>query len=236
LFKVVVINDVDALSRDAQHALRRTMEKYVASCRIVLCSSSACRVLEPIRSRCLAIRVPAPQEQEIADVLQAVAKRENFSVPDELALRLAKSSERNLRKAILSLEATRMRALVAGSKVSLAADTPVVRTDWEEYIAAIAGQITREQTPTALLRVRERLYELLSHCIPAPLILRTLVLSLISKCDDSVRIPAVRWAAEYDHRLRLGTKDIFHLEAFVAQFMALYRRFLQSAVGDISTW
>lgn len=235
-FKVVVINEVDGLSRDAQHALRRTMEKYVATCRLILCASSACRVLEPIRSRCLAIRVPAPSEEDVSRVLQAIARREKFLLPSELAYRIAVASGRNMRKAVLSLEATRQRALVGGPGSSLSADTPLVRTDWEEYIAVIAADITREQTPACLLRVRERMYELLSHCIPGTLILRTLTLCLLPKCDDAVRVHAIRWAAEYEHRLHLGSKDIFHLEAFVARFMALYRRFLQQQLTGFADW
>jgi len=60
-----VLNEVDRLSKDAQHALRRTMEKYVAVCRLVLCCNSTCKVIEPIRSRCLPIRVAAPTNAEV---------------------------------------------------------------------------------------------------------------------------------------------------------------------------
>jgi DNA polymerase III delta prime subunit len=59
-FKVVVLNEVDRLSVSAQSALRRTMEKYSAGCRLILSCNSACRVIEPVRSRCMPVRVPAP--------------------------------------------------------------------------------------------------------------------------------------------------------------------------------
>lgn len=53
------------MTRDAQHGLRRTMEKYVSSCRLILCCNSTSRVIPAIRSRCLAVRVAAPTVEEV---------------------------------------------------------------------------------------------------------------------------------------------------------------------------
>ena len=68
-FRVIVLSEVDELTKDAQHALRRTMEKYVATCRLVLCVNSTSRVIPAIKSRCLGIRVAAPNVDDIVKIL-----------------------------------------------------------------------------------------------------------------------------------------------------------------------
>ena len=63
---VVVINEADSLSRDAQAALRRTMEKYMSNMRIILCANSTSKLIAPIKSRCLLMRVAAPNSDEVS--------------------------------------------------------------------------------------------------------------------------------------------------------------------------
>jgi replication factor C subunit 3/5 len=104
-FKVVVINEADHLTRDAQAALRRTMEKYSPNLRLILLANSTANIIAPIRSRTLLVRVAAPTEEEICKVLADVGQKEKMQVVEGLNKRIAKDSGRNLRKALLMLEA-----------------------------------------------------------------------------------------------------------------------------------
>ena len=104
-FKVVVINEADHLTRDAQAALRRTMEKYSPNLRLILLANSTANIIAPIRSRTLLVRVAAPTEQEICDVLAKLGKKEGLVVAKGLDMRIAKESGRNLRRALLMYEA-----------------------------------------------------------------------------------------------------------------------------------
>lgn len=112
-FKVVVINEADHLTRDAQAALRRTMEKYSPNLRLILLANSTANIIAPIRSRTLLVRVPAPTETEICEVLAKSGKKEGWPAARELEKRIAVESGRNLRRALLMFEAVHAQKYVS---------------------------------------------------------------------------------------------------------------------------
>jgi len=193
------------------------MERYVRTCRLILCCENLSKVIEPLRSRCLAIRVAAPSREEICGIVTTVAKREGVAFSAQAAGTVADASRRNLRRALLMAEAQR----VAGDDASA-----VQLPDWELFIKELASKITTSQTPQTLLDARQYLYELLGNCIPASTIFQTLVRYLMPSLDEELRQQTVHWAAHYEHRLQQGDKGIYHLEAFIAKFMLLYKEYL----------
>lgn len=163
---------------------------------------------------------------QICTILQQVASRQSCTLPDELAINIAKESSRNLRRAVLMLEACHVQQRDGFTK-----EQPVQKTDWEVYISKLADDITKEQSPQRLVVARERLYELLVNCIPPVTILKTLTKELMRNLDDELKKEVIEWAAFYEHRIALGSKEIFHLEAFVAKYMAIYKKYLNDLFG-----
>ena len=103
--------------------------------------------------------------------------------------------------------------------------------DWEVYLKKTAAEALQEQTPRKLLEVRQRIYELLTHCIPPDAIFIGLTQELVKNCDGELKGQLIGIAAEYEHRLTKGNKAIYHLEAFVAKFMAIYLEFMEDTMG-----
>jgi len=139
-FKVIIINEVDKLSKEAQAALRRTMEKYISKCRLILICENLGRVIPPIRSRCLMIRVAAPSEIEVQGVLEKISKKENMFNQEGLCAKIAKECERNLRRSVIQLQTCKMQK-------NLTVDQKLHIPEWKLAIKTIADDVRQEQTP-----------------------------------------------------------------------------------------
>lgn len=160
----------------------------MANMRIILCANSTSKLIAPIKSRCLLMRVAAPTEDEMDAALRHVASKEKFDLPDDAAKLIVKDSAGNLRKALLVLEALKMQSCVPlhilSSPLS-SLDAPrfhrtdlsspnlsIAKPDWETYCEKIADLIIAKQSPDQIHAVRGKLYELLAHCIPPTIILK----------------------------------------------------------------
>ncbi len=154
---------------------------------------------------------------------QSVSKKEGITLPIDLADRISVAADGNLRRAILMLECCR------AEKYPFVDKQPIVEPDWEKYLRETAFMIVQEQTPQRLLQVRERLYELLCHCIPPDLIFRGLLKELVKNCDNQLKAEICAEAARCQWRSTRGSKVIIHLEEFIAKFMAIYKRFIEQA-------
>merc|ERR1719479_33941 len=124
-----------------------------------------------------------------------VAQMEGCSLPPALAQRIAEKSKRNLRRAILMVEACKVAQYPFSPKQE------IQELDWELYLRETANQIVQEQSPRKLSEVRGRLYELISHCIPPEVIFVGLQKELAKNCDGELKTDLCQMAAFYENRL-----------------------------------
>jgi replication factor C small subunit len=105
-FKILIMDEADHLTSDAQHALRRTMEIYTKTCRFCLICNYSENIIDPIQSRCSVFRFSPLPEKDIKKWLLEITKKENLEIIDEGLEAIYQASGGDLRKATNLLQAT----------------------------------------------------------------------------------------------------------------------------------
>jgi replication factor C subunit 3/5 len=129
-------------------------------------------------------------------------------------------SQRNLRRAILALEACKVQ------KYPFTKNQEVPEIDWQRFLNETALDLVRNQSPSSLEKVRGQFYELLSHGIPSDVIFKGLVKELNNKVEAELKAQIYTLASLYEYRMQQGSKKIYHLEAFAAHFMSIYKKYM----------
>lgn len=103
-FKIIFLDEADALTGDAQAALRRTMEKYSKTCRFILSCNYSSKIIEPIQSRCAVFRFRPLRAEDVRNYLVHIAVLEAITITDEALDALVHVSQGDMRKAVNSLQ------------------------------------------------------------------------------------------------------------------------------------
>lgn len=105
-FKIIFLDEADALTPEAQQALRRTMENYSSTCRFILSCNYSSKIIDPIQSRCAMFRFKLLEKKDISKIIQKIAEGEKLTInPDALEL-IYEGSEGDCRRCINILQST----------------------------------------------------------------------------------------------------------------------------------
>ncbi len=105
-FKVIFLDEADALTPEAQQALRRTMENYSSGCRFILSCNYSSKIIDPIQSRCAIFRFRLLEKKDIEKVLQKIAQNENLTIHPKAIEVIYEGSEGDCRRSINLLQST----------------------------------------------------------------------------------------------------------------------------------
>lgn len=97
-FKIIYLDESDALTKDAQHALRRTMENYTHSTRFILSCNYSSKIIDPIQSRCALFRFRPLAKEYIYEIIDHIATQEGLQVTEEAKEALYTASGGDCRK------------------------------------------------------------------------------------------------------------------------------------------
>ncbi|RKU42757.1 Subunit of heteropentameric Replication factor C (RF-C) [Coniochaeta pulveracea] len=103
-FKIIILDEADSMTQDAQSALRRTMETYSKITRFCLICNYVTRIIDPLASRCSKFRFKSLDQGNAKKRLQEISEKEGVAIEDGAIDALIKCSEGDLRKAITFLQ------------------------------------------------------------------------------------------------------------------------------------
>ena len=104
-FKIMILDEADNMTSDAQQALRRTMERYTETCRFILIANYSGKIIEPIQSRCAPFRFKYLPREEHDRHLRMIADEESLNLLDEGLDAIFEVCGGDLRRAINTLQA-----------------------------------------------------------------------------------------------------------------------------------
>lgn len=105
-FKIIFLDESDALTKEAQQALRRTMEMFTSTCRFILSCNNSSKIIDPIQSRCSIFRFKLLEKKDIAKIVERIAKEEKLKISQGAIESLYNISKGDLRRVINILQAS----------------------------------------------------------------------------------------------------------------------------------
>lgn len=97
-FKIIFLDECDALTREAQQALRRTMENFTKTCRFILSCNYSSKIIDPIQSRCVVFKFKPLEKKEIFEIIDSISKKESITITEEAKEALFEISQGDVRK------------------------------------------------------------------------------------------------------------------------------------------
>lgn len=220
-FGLVILDECDEMTKDAQTALRRIMETSSRTCRFILICNYQSGIIEPIQSRCSIFRFRQLEENEAVGYLTRICKAENIDAETKVVERIFELSQGDLRRAInyLQVVATSSR----GRKLNLSALSNIIPEAENELI--------REMVKLALsgefMKAREIMYGLMGkHGVSGREIIRgaNREVGRIPELSGERQMEVMRTLGEYDFRLTQGANEDIQLSAMLAQLSLIGRK------------
>jgi len=213
-FKIVFLDEADALTPEAQQALRRTIERFSSVCRFIFSCNYSGRVIEPIQSRCAVFRFHGFSKEHVGEYLERIVKGEKLHIDDDAIDAVFEVSGGDMRKATNILQTAaamgKITREVVYEVVSQAKPGDVAKM----LSLAVGGKFTE---------ARKLLLDMLfKQGLSGDDVIREIHRQLFSlDIKDSERARLLEKTGEFEFRLNQGGSDDIQLEALLAQFAAL---------------
>ena len=211
-FKIIYLDECDALTREAQQALRRTMENYTQTCRFILSANYSSKIIEPIQSRCVVFRFKQLDKKDIFSIIDNIVEQEKVKINDQAKESLYLISEGDCRKMENILQ-------------SCGAITDHITEDLIHSMASIAKpkeikEVLELALKNRFIEARNKLLDLmLSYGLAGIDIIKQIQKEILElELDNKSKMLLIEKCGEIEFRMTEGSDEFIQLEALLSQF------------------
>ena len=207
-FKIIILDEADEMTSDAQTALRRIIEDTAKFCRFILIANNISKIINPIQSRCAIFKFSQIDEKEITTHLKTVLKKEKGKADEKGLKEIAEYAGGDLRHAINLLQTAASTGEISQDSVKAAAGLTKTNDVSDILKLAVSGKIQDS---------RNKMIELVKvYGMSESDFLKYINQALFSaKYDNLEELSQI--IAKYDYRILVGSNPEIQLSAMLAE-------------------
>ena len=209
-FKLIYLDESDALTKEAQQALRRTMENYTKTCRFILSCNYSSKIIDPIQSRCAVFRFKPLAEEDIYAMVDKLVVDEGLTVSDEA------------KKALFDVCSGDCRRLE-----NVMQSCAVIKKDIDAELVYSMASVAKPKEIKELLGIaatgdflasRKKLLDLmLNYGLSGLDVIKQIQREIWNlELDDRKKVELIDKCGEVEFRMTEGSDEYVQLEAFLA--------------------
>ncbi len=212
-FKVIFLDEADALTPEAQQALRRTMENYSKTCRFILSCNYSSKIIDPIQSRCVIFRFKLLEKRNIEEYINRITEKENLTITPEAIELIYEGSEGDCRKATNLLQAT---AAISPSITPELISTMLATTRPKDIKIVLDYALSGD-----FQRSKEKLLDImLKESISGQDVIKAIQKEIWNlPIEPEIKVKLTEKTGEAEFRLVEGSDPFIQLQALLASFV-----------------
>ena len=207
-FKIIILDEADEMTNDAQTALRRIIEDTAKYCRFILIANNISKIIDPIQSRCATFKFTSISEEDMINHLENIAKKEKVKSDKKGLKAIYDYSEGDLRHAINLMQATASIGEISEANVKSSAGLTKTSDVDDVLKMALSGKV---------LDAREKTIELIKVYGMSESDFLKYLNSAVFKTKHEKLSDILEIIAKYDYRILVGANPEIQLSAMLAE-------------------
>jgi replication factor C small subunit len=207
-FKIIILDEADEMTNDAQTALRRIIEDTAKICRFIFIANNISKIIDPIQSRCATFKFTTISEEDVIGRLEEIAKKEKVKTDKKGLKAIYDYTEGDLRHAINLMQATASLGDITEENVISSAGLTKTSDVDEVLKIALSGKV-----PEA----REKMIELIKVYGMSESDFLKYINSAVFKSKHEKLADILEIIAKYDYRVLVGANSEIQLSAMLAE-------------------